>query len=117
MNSLCMHVSVRRYGEIDLFLSRVSKLRPAKPFHSARAGILSIRKKYIVAKTLLLWWNVTHLETITLRKMTGPRIVVECLMLPSDKKCLEAPANGKPFPQESLESIRFVQKITKSVSQ
>jgi len=27
-------------------------------------------------KNLLIWWNVTYPETMTSRKMSGPRIVV-----------------------------------------
>jgi len=42
-------------------------------------------------KNLLNWQNVTHPETLTLREMSGPPIVVKQLMGPSGKKCLETP--------------------------
>ena len=42
----------------------------------ARWDILSITKNNILTKNLLIWWNVTYPETITLCKMRGPRTVV-----------------------------------------
>jgi len=45
-------------------------IRPAKPFCEQW-------KKYICTKNVLIWWNVTHPETMTLRNMSGPRTVVQ----------------------------------------
>ena len=57
----------------------VYKLRPAKLFFNNE-------KSNIFTKNSLIWWNVTHPETTTLRKMSDPRTVVWELLWPSDKK-------------------------------
>jgi len=45
---------------------------------SRRKDILSIMKKWysLSTKNVLIWWNVTYPEKITLRNMSGPRTVV-----------------------------------------
>jgi len=59
--------------------------RPTKPFHPAREAvsfgrkdILSIMKKFIFTKHMLISLNVTYHQTITLRKtkMPGPQTVL-----------------------------------------
>jgi len=54
---------------------------------SGRKTHFPIWKNNIFTKNVLIWWNATYPETITLLQMSGPRTGVQWLMWPSPKKC------------------------------
>jgi len=54
---------------------------------SGRKTHFANMKKYIFTKNVLIWWNATYPETITLLQVSGPRTGVQWLMWPSPKKC------------------------------
>ena len=90
MSTCAHHLTIAE--ECDLSYCRVSKLRPAgeirpaKPFQLGAKTFCQYWKNNIFTENSLIWQNATYAETMTLRKMSGPRIVPQWLMWPTDKK-------------------------------
>jgi len=68
---------------------RQSKSGPRRLFIRPQRHFVNNEKFDRITKHLLIWYNVTCPETITLSKMPGPRTVVKQLMWPSDEKGLK----------------------------